>query len=157
MRDALAGAVRALSVLPDAVPAAVEKLQSELRERQRVVASLQNDLVRYRAVELAASARPSAAGDVVAAIVDAGANELKSLASEIVSRPGRIALLVSAKPPALVVVARSEGVGLDASAVVASLTVKFGGRGGGKPALAQAGGLDADPAAILASGLLAFQ
>ncbi|HET9832496.1 MAG TPA: DHHA1 domain-containing protein, partial [Vicinamibacterales bacterium] len=88
---------------------------------------------------------------------DAGANELKSLASEIVSRPGRIALLVSAKPPALVVVARSEGVGLDANALVASLTVKFGGRGGGKPGLAQAGGLDADPSAILASGLLAFQ
>jgi len=157
MRDALAGAVRALSVLPDAVPSAVEKLQSDLRERQRALASLQNDLVRYRAAELAASSRPAAAGDVVAAIVDAGANELKSLASEIVSRPGRIALLVSAKPPALVVVARSEGVAADANAVVTSLTVKFGGRGGGKPALAQAGGLDADPSAILASGLLAFQ
>jgi alanyl-tRNA synthetase len=158
MRDSLAGAVRALSVLPDAVPAAVEKLQSELKERQRVVTSLQNDLVRYRAAELAGSStRPTAAGDVVAAVVDAGANELKSLASEVVSRPGRVVFLVSATRPALVVVARSEGVGLDANAVVASLTVKFGGRGGGKPAFAQAGGLDADPSAVLASGLLAFQ
>jgi alanyl-tRNA synthetase len=153
MRDALAGAVRALSVLPDAVPAAVEKLQAELRERQRSLGSLQNELVRYRADELAASIRPTAAGDIVAAVVDAGANELKLLASAIVSRPGRIALLVSATTPALVVVARSEGVRLDAHAVVAALTAKFGGRGGGKPALAQAGGLDADPSTILSTGL----
>jgi alanyl-tRNA synthetase len=52
-----------------------------------------------------------------------------------------------------VVVARSEDVRLDANAVVAALTAKFGGRGGGKPSLAQAGGLDADPSTILSTGL----
>ena len=36
MREVLAGAVRALSVLPDAVPAAVEKLQSELKSTTNI-------------------------------------------------------------------------------------------------------------------------
>ena len=154
MRDTLAGAVRALSVLPEAVPAAVEKLQSELRERQRALLLLRDEVAAHRAEELAATAYPAAGGNVVATVVDANANELKLLASKIVSRPGRIALLVSASTPALVVAARSEDVAFEANALIASLTAKFGGRGGGKPALAQAGGLNADPSAILSSALL---
>src|ERR1051325_8271085 len=41
MRDALAGAVRVLSVLPDALPQAIEKLQAEARDRQKAIAALQ--------------------------------------------------------------------------------------------------------------------
>jgi alanyl-tRNA synthetase len=154
MRDTLAGAVRALSVLPDAVPAALEKLQSELRERQRALLVLQDEVAGHRAEELAASARPAAGANVVATIVDGNANELKSLASKIVSRPGRVALLVSATTPTLVVAARSEDVAFEANTLIAALIARFGGRGGGKPALAQAGGLDADPSAILSSAIL---
>jgi alanyl-tRNA synthetase len=41
----------------------------------------------------------------------------------------------------LIVVARAADVSLDASAAVKTLTERFGGRGGGRPELAQAGGL----------------
>src|SRR6185436_8011871 len=43
MRDALAGAVRVLSVLPHELPHAIEKLQSEARDRQKTIAALQQD------------------------------------------------------------------------------------------------------------------
>jgi len=149
MRDALAGAVRIVSVPPDELPAALEKLQSDARERQRVVTSLQLELARFRATELAASAEPLTLGRLVAAAVDADANGLKSLASAIVSTPGHIVVLVSASTPALVVVARSQDVALAANQVIAALTAKFGGRGGGKPDLAQAGGLQAESSDVL--------
>ncbi len=149
VRDSLAGAVRQLSVLPDEVPAAIERLQGEARERQRTVMALELELARYRAAELAASAQPVASGLAVLAAVDADAGGLKSLASAITARPGHVAVLVSTSRPALVVVARSKDAAVTANEIVAALIAKFGGRGGGKPDLARAGGLDATSEAIL--------
>ncbi len=156
MYDALAGAIRSLSVLPSDIPEAIEKLQTEARERQRAVATLQREVARYRADELAASAEQVSSGRLVASVVDADANALKSLASAVTARDGHIAVLVSAGKPALVVVARSADVSVDANQLVRALTGRFGGRGGGKADLAQAGGLDADAAAILAAARTAI-
>ncbi len=152
MRDVVAGAVRVLSVLPAELPDAIQKLQADARDRQKSLASLQQDLARYRADEFAASAEQTPAGRLVAAAVDTDAAGLKSLASAITSRPGHIAVIVSTSRPALVVVARSQDATIGANQIVASLTAKFGGRGGGKPDLAQAGGLDAGASEILAVG-----
>ena len=58
-------------------------------------------------------------------------------------------VLVSSSTPALVVVARSADVPVQANAVVAELTARFGGRGGGKAELAQAGGVGGAPQEIL--------
>ena len=149
MRDALSGAVRALSVLPHELPDAIEKLQGDLRDRQKAAISLQQDLARYQAEEFASSAESTAAGRLVARAIDADATTLKMLASAITSKPGHIVVLVSSTKPALVVAARSQDVSVAANQVIAALTAKFGGRGGGKPDLAQAGGLDGDAAAIL--------
>ena len=149
MRDALASSGCLLSVTAHKMPQAIEKLQLESRERQRSMLSLQQELARYRAEELAASAERLPKGRLVARAVDADAVGLKSMASAIVARPGYIAVLVSTTKPALVVVARSEDVNMAANQVIATLTAMFGGRGGGKPDLAQAGSLVADPAAIL--------
>jgi alanyl-tRNA synthetase len=82
-------------------------------------------------------------------VVDADANGLKSLASALVSKPGFIVVLTSAARPALVVAARSQDRLASANDVVKQLTTAFGGRGGGKPELAQAGGLDGSPEEIL--------
>jgi alanyl-tRNA synthetase len=149
MRDALAGTVRLLSVAAHELPQAIEKLQLESRDRQRSMLSLQQELARYRAEELAASAEQLPTGRLVLRAVDADAAGLKSMASAIAARPGFIAVLVSTATPALVVVARSEDVNVAANQVIATLTAKFGGRGGGKPDLAQAGNLAAESATIL--------
>ena len=151
MRDTLAGAVRLLSVLPDEVPGAIERLQAETRDRQRSLTALEHELAGHRAADLAANALAIAAGRLVLAAVDADANGLKSLASAIVSRPGHLVCLVSTSRPALVVAARSKDVTMAANQVIAALVASFGGRGGGRPDLAQAGGLDADAAPILAA------
>jgi alanyl-tRNA synthetase len=148
MRDTIGAAVRQLSVLPDEVPGAIERLQADARDRQRTVTVLEHELARFRAGELAAQAEVTAAGRLVMAAVDADAPGLKSLASAIVSRPGHIVLLASASRPTLVVAARSQDVSFAANQLIAALTARFGGRGGGKPDLAQAGGLDGTAEAI---------
>ncbi len=76
---------------------------------------------------------------------------LKSIASAAAGTPGVSAAVFSTSTPALVVAARSSGVGTDASAVVRALIARFGGKGGGKPELAQGGGLTGDVAAMLAA------
>ena len=51
--------------------------------------------------------------------------------------------LFTSTAPAQVVIARGVKSTADASAVLKQLTAKFGGKGGGKPELAQGGGLGA--------------
>ena len=155
LRDTVTGAVRLLSVLPEELPASIERLQAEAKEQKRVMTALNIELSRYRAEELAASAvairlktdsSGSPARRLVARSVDADANGLKALASAITAKPGHLVVLVSATMPALVVVARSSDVGLSAQQLLAWLLATFGGRGGGKPDFAQGGGLVAPSA-----------
>jgi alanyl-tRNA synthetase len=54
------------------------------------------------------------------------------------------------------VAARSAGLAVSAQQIVAALTARFGGRGGGKHELAQAGGLDAPAEDILAAARVAL-
>jgi alanyl-tRNA synthetase len=145
---AAAGA-RLLSVPPADVPDAIQRQQAEAKEQRRALAALQSELTRYRAAELAARAEPTVRGRLVAGALEADAGTLKTLASAMTEQGGLIVVLVSTARPALVAVSRSADVNLSSSDVLARLTAKFGGRGGGKPELAQGGGLDAPPDAIL--------
>jgi len=70
------------------------------------------------------------------------------LASAIVREPGTIAVLVGDGMPAPVVVARSGDVELDAAAWIKRAAAELGGRGGGRPELAQ-GGLGVSPDQVL--------
>jgi alanyl-tRNA synthetase len=149
LRDTTAAAMRLLSVSADEVPSAVERLQADARDQRHAIVGLQNELARYRADELAASAEATGRGRLVVRAIEADANGLKSLAMAIAARPGHAAILVSSSSPALVVAARAADVEFSANAVVAALTSRFGGRGGGKPELAQGGGLNGTPDAIL--------
>jgi alanyl-tRNA synthetase len=160
LRDATTASVRLLSVLPQDLPASIERLQADAKEQKRAMIGLQNDLARHRAGEIAASAekvrlKPDTtdARDVrlVARAIDGDANVLKSLAAAIASEPGFIVVIVSTSSPALVVVARSADVTVASQKVLAALTAKFGGRGGGKPELAQGGGLTGTADEILAA------
>jgi alanyl-tRNA synthetase len=151
-RDTVAASVRLLSVLPGELPAAIQRMQAEARDQKRAVVGLQEELARFRAEDLAAAGELFAAGRLVLRAIDADANGLKSLAAAVAARPGQVVVLASAARPALVVAARSADIGaVSAQQIVAALTARFGGRGGGKPELAQAGGLDAPPEAILAA------
>jgi len=151
-RDAVAGSVRALSVLPDELPAAVEKLQQEAKDLRKGNARLQEQLAVHEADRLFASApERDGARTVIEVVSGFDAQALKAMASALSAKGGTLAALVSAARPALVVIARSPGVTADANALLRQLTTEFGGKGGGKADLAQGGGLDAEPAAIAAA------
>src|SRR4030095_2771878 len=78
---------------------------------------------------------------------------LKAIASSMAAQGPVAAVLIGASEPLPVVVARSTGVAVDANAVLQQLLKRFGGRGGGKPDLAQGAGLSADPQNIAAVAL----
>jgi len=151
LRDATASSTKLLSVLPAEVPAAIERLLGDVKDQSRARSALQLELAQYRADELAANAELIGSTRVVLSIVDADANALKTIAGAIAARPGHIAVAVSKSTPALVVVARGEGVTASAQQVIAALIARFGGRGGGRPELAQAGGLAGSADEIVAA------
>ena len=114
-RNAVTAATRALSVLPEELPGAIERLQSDVKEEGRSVKRLTEELARYRAEEY--RARATAIGPwrgVLTAIPSPDAVELKTLAQAIVSAPGMIVVFVGEGRPAPTVIARSRDVGLDA-------------------------------------------
>ena len=149
LRDAAGASVRLLSVLPEDLPGSIERLQAELKEQKRTLTAQQQELARYRADELAAAAESLPGAQFVARAIDADANTLKAMATSIVSRPGFVVALLSASTPALAVIARSDGVNVSAQQVMTALVARFGGRGGGRPELAQGGGLVGSADAIV--------
>ena len=76
---------------------------------------------------------------------------LKKLASAITSRPGIVTVLIGSDQTAPVVVARSKDVAIDAGDILKALIDRFGGKGGGKGAMAQGGGLNGPVQTILES------
>jgi alanyl-tRNA synthetase len=134
------------------LPAAVEKIQAESRQARKAIARLQSELAVHEAVRLI-SVSPVVGGVHRAAHVVDGWDVagLKAIASSMTAQPGVAAALVGMTSPIALVVARSSDVSLDANAVLQQLLKRFGGRGGGKPELAQGAGLVGDPQAIAAA------
>ena len=157
LRRAMAASVRLLSVLPDDLPASIERLQTDAKDQKRAMAAAQAELARYRGEELVASGAEiqlAANGGMcrlVARAVDADANGLAALASAIVAKPGFLVVLVAPSVPALAVIARSADVSLSSEKLLAMLMTQFGGRGGGRPEMARGGGLAASADAIIAA------
>jgi alanyl-tRNA synthetase len=151
-RDAVAGSVRALSVLPNELPAAIERIQDESKELRKQAKGLQDKLAEREGARLAAAA-PDVNG--VRLVVDAldgwDVAGLKSLAAAATASVRACIVLVTAAQPVSIVVACSPTVSIDANAVLQQLTHRFGGRGGGKPGLAQGGGLAAPAQEIVAA------
>jgi alanyl-tRNA synthetase len=152
LREHLSAAVRLLSVLPNELAPAIERLQSETKELRRSLVAAQGENLRHRAEDLVANrAELVPSGRAVLATLEGDAQALKTLAVEITSRPGCVAVIASLQRPALVVVAASADTGVDANQLLRALIERHGGRGGGKKDLAQGGGVEAAPDAILAS------
>jgi len=78
------------------------------------------------------------------------------MAVAVAANPGHQVALFSASAPVLAVIARSKDSHLDARAVLSALLERFGGKGGGKPDLAQGGGLTGDPKDILQAARIAM-
>ena len=143
LRDTTAKNVQLLSVHAREIPEAIERVQAESRDARRRIKDLHAQLARHEAAALADTAGESRI--VVHVLEGWDQAGLKTIASAICEREGYTAVLFSAPSPSAVVVARGAGASTDAGAVLKKLTEKFGGKGGGRPDLAQGGGLQGDP------------
>ena len=141
-RDAVAGSVRLLSVLPAELPSAIDRLQAESRTQARQAKELQGKLAGFEGAGLAANAAETGGVCVVVeSLAGWDAAGLKAVASAVTAARRSCAVLFSAETPTSIVVACSPGTRVDAAALLRRLTERFGGRGGGKADLAQGGGL----------------
>ena len=151
-RDAVSGSVRVLSVLPHELPGAIERMQLEAKQLRKVVSRLQDSLAAHEATRLLAGATSVAGVRLVVHVLEGwDAQGLKAIAAALTSYGDVAAALFSSVEPLAAVTARSPGVDVDASKVLRVLLDRFGGRGGGKPDLAQGAGLTGDPQHIVAT------
>jgi alanyl-tRNA synthetase len=151
LRDAMAASVRLVSVLPSDLPAGIERLQGDARDSKRQIKDLQARLAGFEGAALADRAEVFGnAQAVVAAVEGSDQAGLKALAATITARGGHVAVLFSTSGPSAAVVARAADLTLDCAALLKKLIERFGGKGGGRPDLAQGGGLQGTPDEIVA-------
>jgi alanyl-tRNA synthetase len=152
LRDASAATSRLLSVQTGELPEAVARLQADAREVRLQARALGEQLARFEASALRGSAVDLNGRRIVARVMDKDQAGLKLLAQEAAADGGPAILLVSMTRPLSLVVARGGNPGIDASAVLNAIVAQFGGKGGGRPELAQGGGVDADAEVVLQFG-----
>lgn len=146
-RDVFSATSRVLSVVPEGLAPAIERLQGENKTLGRTVREMQERLAGYHARELVARGErlPDGRIVVVQALEGWDAAGLKAIASVAAASPGVCVAVFSGATPALAVIARAADVQTtDASQTLKALVTRFGGKGGGKPEFAQGGGLEGD-------------
>jgi alanyl-tRNA synthetase len=121
--------------------AAVRMMWDEHQTARKRIEELEDRLMDYEAAEF-----PMQGGLATGIFKGRGIEKLKLLAVKICSRPGTIVLLADEADQLRVVFARSADSTADMNALLKRTLDRFGGRGGGRPNLAQGGGLTAENA-----------
>jgi alanyl-tRNA synthetase len=136
-----------LSVPPVEMAASIERMQEEAKALQRTIRGFQEEVAAHEASALLAK------GHLIIEAIDGwDAQGLKAIAAAATAaQPTAVVALFTTTTPAQVVVARGANATTDASAVIKQLAAKFGGKGGGKPDLAQGGGLNATSADLISA------
>jgi alanyl-tRNA synthetase len=153
LRDASTATSRLLSVQSGELPEAVARLQADARDVRLQARALGEQLARVEASALRSSAVDLNGHRIVARVLDKDQAGLRQLAQEAAADGGPAIVLVSTARPASLVVSRGADSGIDAGAVLKAIVARFGGKGGGRPELAQGGGIDADAEAVCQFGL----
>jgi alanyl-tRNA synthetase len=127
-----------LSVQPDNLPSTVSRFFNEWKDQKKEIDRMSARLVDLELQTLVAESVSGIA--VVVKRIDLPAKELAALALSI-SEKGGIALLAGAGDTARVVLA-SGNPQVNAGEIITQVCGILGGKGGGKPAMAQGGGPD---------------
>lgn len=127
---------------PSQLPGLTEKLLAERGELSRENARLREGLIELEARDLVRQAEQVGSISVAKGVfADRTLDSLRILARKLADHGRTVAVLGLAAETGQVVLARSEGVPGDCGAVVRKLSSARGGRGGGRPESAQAGGI----------------
>ncbi len=143
-RGLLSTAAGLLDTSAEETPALVEKLQARLKEQDRTLRDLQEQLLGYRAQELLATApRLDGLRMVVQVLPDLDVNQVKTLAGLLTEEEERVVALLGCEQTGkgTVVFARTPDVDLHMGQLLRQVLGQFGGGGGGRPELAQGGGV----------------
>jgi alanyl-tRNA synthetase len=133
-----------ISAPPFETGGAVRTLWDEHQAARKKIEDLESRLMDYEAAEF-----PIQNGLAMGAFKNRGVEKLKVLATKICMRPGVVALLADEGDQLRVVFARSADGPADMNALLKKTLDRFGGRGGGRPSLAQGGGLVAESAGVV--------
>lgn len=128
-----------VSAPPFETATAVRGLWDELQHARKRIDDLESELMDHEAAQF-----PIKDGVAAAAFKNRGIEKLKILALKICSRPDTVAFLADESDQLRIVFARSAESTIDVAAILKKCLDRFGGRGGGRPNLAQGGGLTAD-------------
>ncbi len=121
---------------------AVHALWEEHQQARKRIQELEAELLDHEAAQF-----PIRDGFAIAAFRNRGIDAVKLLALKICARPSTVVFFADESEGQLrVVFARSADCSVDVSTVLKKTLDHFGGRGGGRPNLAQGGGLTADRA-----------
>ena len=148
-KGALAAVQKHLSVPPIEMAASIERMQEDAKGAQRTLRSFQEKLAVQEAHALIAR---SAGKRVIAEAIEGwDAQGIKAIAvAATAAQPDGVIALFTSTTPCQVVIARGANSTVDAGALLKQLAAKFGGKGGGKPDLAQGGGLSAPVSELIA-------
>jgi len=149
MLDRVGGLARELGTSPEHLRERVNKLQDELKAREKEVEKLKLELARAQLGGTAAVALKEAGGYRFLAVklegLEAGA--LRGAADELMEKHRADLVAVGSGQNLVIKVSKAaQERGLDAGMVMKRLSAAAGGRGGGKGPLAQGSGFDLDKA-----------
>ena len=136
-RGALAAMQKHLPVPPIEMAASIERMQEDAKGATRAIRAFQEKLAAHEAQALLAK------GPVVIEMLEGwDAQGIKAIATAITTADANASVALFTHT-GQVVVARGVTSKIDAGALVKQLAARFGGKGGGKPDLAQGGGFTA--------------
>lgn len=143
----LSHATTTLKTKPSELSAQIERLQQQLKEKERLAQMLQEQLAMTKIPELLSQVKPIGEYSAICSnLGTASADDIRTLAQELVRRqPNSVVFLASAPSadkvslvcaldPALV------KKGINAGNIIKAAATVVGGSGGGRPDFAQAGG-----------------
>jgi len=150
-RQLLADAAALLDTAVEDVPSLLAARQERMKEQERLLRVMQEELLGYRAQGLLAEAAPVGDVRLVAQVMaDLDPAGLKTLAAGLVENPRVVVLLAcGAEGKGTAIFARSADVELHAGQLLRTILPRFGGGGGGRPDFAQGGGVDGERLAEL--------
>lgn len=152
-RDAaLQVAALELSVGSQELQEAIVRLASAAEEARREAEHLRTRLLDAELPQFVAQAEALGPWRLVCRRLEGyDAGNMRYLANKLVAQPGAVALLAVDQPSPQLAFARAEDVPYDMGELLRQATAPFGGRGGGRPHMAQGGGVPAaDLDAVLA-------